>query len=87
MYREPSDSMANEVLYNIPCDLVREVILRHEDVDRDKRGAQKRKNTSVGREELRRGVEKRIRKMEQVKAPSKADKPSQPGSSKTGART
>ena len=45
-YRIPDDTMADETLYEIPCDLVRDVIMRHEGVSKQIKMALKRKGTS-----------------------------------------
>jgi len=47
-YRIPDDttSMADEILYEIPCDLVQDVVMRHEGVAKQTKMALKRKGTS-----------------------------------------
>jgi hypothetical protein len=48
-YRLPDEAKADETLYEIPCDLILDVVMRHENVAKHKKISLKRKNTADAR--------------------------------------
>jgi len=63
MYREPEESKADEVLYNIPYALLMKVIRHHMEIDIRRKGAVKRKELPEGQDSLQQVVNKRMKKL------------------------
>ena len=64
MYREPEWSKANDVVYEIPYALIMKIIRNHEEVDKGRKTAVKRKNQPAGQEVLQDVVHKRQKMMD-----------------------
>jgi hypothetical protein len=64
MYREPEWSKANDIVYEIPYALIMKIIRNHEEVDKGRKMAVKRKNQPAGQEVLQDVVHKRQKMMD-----------------------
>jgi hypothetical protein len=81
MYREPEESKANDILYDIPYALLMDVIRHHVEIDVRRKGAVKRKALPEGQDTLQAVVNKRIKRL--MKAQKKAE-PTASGSKPSG---
>jgi hypothetical protein len=88
MYREPDESEANDVLYNIPYELMMDTIRKHVDVDHARKRTVKRKNEDSLQDVYQGVVHKRKKMIEALTHVASGSKPktklsqSKPGSSK-----